>query len=265
MLDYDFFELLDSVTIARSRKHIQKYYDTTDIGTFPKRNPPLSIRPGLTDLDKAITYNEIFEQLNALKLCIYTPTHYILPSRIGKYTEKYDAKKVSGELSQSGRETGLRRLMAINLMKRMESSVYAFRRTLHTINAFIKDTINEIEEYEKSRNQRILVMEDFSNMDFDGDEEEDDAFTIGRKVQIDIGDMDYTTWKRELKSDEEIFDLLIAMVEDIDPDHDEKLKTLFDVVDKKQIAPINPGNKKSSSLPPLPTRPITFTKTSPPM
>lgn len=244
MLDYDFFELLDSVTIARSRKHIQKYYDTTDIGTFPKRNPPLSIRPGLTDLDKAITYNEIFEQLNALKLCVYTPTHYILPSKIGKYTEKYNAKKVSGELSQSGRETGLRRLMAINLMKRMESSVYAFRRTLHTINAFIKDTINEIEAYEKSRHQSILVMEDFSNMDLDGDEQEDDAYTIGRKVQIDIGDMDYTTWKRELKSDEEIFDLLIAMVEDIDPDHDEKLNTLFDVVDKKQIAPINPVNKK---------------------
>lgn len=244
MLDYDFFELLDSVTIARSRKHIQKYYDTTDIGTFPKRNPPLSIRPGLTDLDKAITYNEIFEQLNALKLCVYTPTHYILPSKIGKYTEKYNAKKVSGELSQSGRETGLRRLMAINLMKRMESSVYAFRRTLHTINAFIKDTIKEIEAYEKSRNQSILVMEDFTNIDLDGDEQEDDAYTIGRKVQIDIGDMDYTTWKRELKSDEEIFDLLLAMVEDIDPDHDEKLNTLFDVVDNKQKAPINPGNKK---------------------
>lgn len=134
--------------------------------------------------------------------------------------------------------------MAINLMKRMESSVYAFRRTLHTINAFIKDTIKEIEAYEKSRNQSILVMEDFTNIDLDGDEQEDDAYTIGRKVQIDIGDMDYTTWKRELKSDEEIFDLLLAMVEDIDPDHDEKLNTLFDVVDNKQKAPINPGNKK---------------------
>lgn len=32
MLDFDFFEVLDSVTIARSRKHIQKYYDTSAIG-----------------------------------------------------------------------------------------------------------------------------------------------------------------------------------------------------------------------------------------
>ena len=244
MLDHDFFELLDSVTIARSRKHIQKYYDTTDVGTFPKRNLPRSLRPGLTDLDKAITYNEIFEQLNALKLCIYTPTHYILASRMAKYTDKYDAKKISGELSQSGRETGLRRLMAINLMKRMESSVYSFRLTLNRINALIKDTIKEIEAFEANRNRSILAMEDFSDMDFDGDEEEDDVFTIGRKVQIDIGDMDYTTWKRELKSDEEIFDLLIAMVEDISPEYDEKLNTLIQVVDEKQKAPMNPGNKK---------------------
>ena len=33
-LDFDFFELLDSVTIARSRKHIETFYDTSDIGNF---------------------------------------------------------------------------------------------------------------------------------------------------------------------------------------------------------------------------------------
>lgn len=244
MLDYDFFELLDSVTIARSRKHIQKYYDTKDIGTFPKRNPPLSIRPGLTDLDKAITYNEIFEQLNALSLCIYTPTAYILPSRIEKYTDKYDAKKVTGELSQSGREKGIRRLMAINLMKRMESSVYSFRLTLKRINFLITETIEIIEQYEKTLKSTRLAMEDYRVADLDGDEQEDDAFYIGRKVQIDIGDMDYMSWKRELQSDREILDLLVTMVEDIDPKHDEKLNTLFQVIDEKQENPINPGNKK---------------------
>lgn len=78
-LDHDFFEVLDSITIARSRKHIQKYYDTTTIGTFPKRNNPISKSPGLTNLNQAVTYNEIFEHLNMLNLCIYTPTDYILP------------------------------------------------------------------------------------------------------------------------------------------------------------------------------------------
>lgn len=137
MLDFDFFELLDSVTIARSRKHIQKYYDTSDIGTFPKRNPPISKRPGLTDLSKAINYNEIFEQLNLLRLCIYTPTDYILPSKLAKYKDVYDSNHVRGGLTQSGREQGIRRLMSINLMKRMESSVYSFRLTLKRINDLI--------------------------------------------------------------------------------------------------------------------------------
>lgn len=94
MLDFDFFELLDSVTIARSRKHIEKYYDTSDIGTFPKRNIPISKRPGLTDLDTAINYNEIFEQLSMLQLCIYTPTLFILPSKLEKYMSKYDNRQV---------------------------------------------------------------------------------------------------------------------------------------------------------------------------
>ena len=67
MLDFDFFELLDSVTIARSRKHIQKYYDIKDIGTFPKRNKPISIRCGLNDLTNAINYNDIYNRLSSLK------------------------------------------------------------------------------------------------------------------------------------------------------------------------------------------------------
>ena len=93
MLDFDFFEVLDSVTIARSRKHIQKYYDTTDIGTFPKRNIPISKRPGLTDLDDAINYNEIFEQISALNLCVYTPSRFILASKMEKYEAMYGKRE----------------------------------------------------------------------------------------------------------------------------------------------------------------------------
>ena len=230
MLDYDFFELLDSVTIARSRKHIQKYYDTTEIGTFPKRNIPISKRPGLTDLNKAVTYNEIFEQLNLLKLCIYTPTDYVLPSKLGKYVDKYDSKQVKGGLTQSGREKGIKRLMSINLMKRMESSVHSFKLTLDRINSLITNTIEEIEKYEKNIKTNPMVLDDYSSIDFDGDDQEDDVFVIGQKVQIDIGDMDYKTWKRELNEDRDILELLIALVEDITPDHDKKLKTLFEMI-----------------------------------
>lgn len=95
MLDFDFFEVLDSVTIARSRKHIQKYYDTADIGTFPKRLDPIPLRPNLTDLESAISYNQIFEQLMLLNLTIYTPTHFVLASKLDKYAELYEDNKVN--------------------------------------------------------------------------------------------------------------------------------------------------------------------------
>ncbi len=244
MLDYDFFELLDSVTIARSRKHVQKYYDTTAIGTFPKRNVPISKRPGLTDLAKAVTYNEIFEQLNLLKLCIYTPTDYILASKLQKYVDQYDAKHVKGGLTQSGREKGIKRLMSINLMKRMESSVHSFKLTLDRINQLITNTILEIENFEKHSHSKLLMTEDYSTVDLDEDDQEDDVFVIGHKVQIDIADMDYKTWKRELKEDKEVLDLLLMMVSDITPEYDTKLKTLFEMIDEKQSTPINKGNKK---------------------
>ena len=119
-LDFDFFELLDSVTIARSRKHIEKYYNTSKIGKFPERLKPVSVRPCLTDLNHAINYNEIYEQLMLLTLCVYTPSNYIFPSKLQKYKDLTHNK---GEnLTQSGRERGIQRLMSINLLKRLFST-----------------------------------------------------------------------------------------------------------------------------------------------
>ncbi|WP_092453496.1 helicase-related protein [[Clostridium] fimetarium] len=247
MLDFDFFEVLDSVTIARSRKHIEKFYDTTEIGTFPKRNLPISKRPGLTDLSDAINYNEIFEQLSLLDLCIYTPTDYILPSKLEKYVDMYDTKKVKGGLTQSGREQGIRRLMSINLMKRMESSVYSFNLTLKRIKELIDNTIQAINDYEDHKISTNMVLRDITNLaenDFDEDDLNDDVFTIGKKVKIDLSDMDYPTWKKALEKDKDVLDLLVCMIGDITPEHDSKLQELFDIIDKKQEYPINVGNKK---------------------
>lgn len=155
MLDFDFFEVLDSVTIARSRKQIEKYYDTADIGKFPTRLKPISLSPHLTDLKSAINYNEIFEQLMQLSLTIYTPTHYILPSRLEKYAELYEDNKVNIGFTQANREQGIRRLTAINLMKRMESSVYSFNLTLKRIKDLIEDTINIIDSFNKQGSVKL--------------------------------------------------------------------------------------------------------------
>ena len=245
MLDFDFFEVLDSVTIARSRKHIQKYYDTTDIGTFPTRLKPISLRPHLTDLESAITYNQIFEQLMQLSLTIYTPTHYILPSKREKYSDLFGDDKNKIGFDQMGREQGIRRLTAINLMKRMESSVYSFNLTLTRIKELIESTIKTIEEYDKS-SEKNLDLTDISNADeFDGeDQNNDDLFSFGKKVKINLADMDYVSWKAGLDKDRDTLELLTLMIADITPEHDLKLQELLSLIDKKLENPINEGNKK---------------------
>lgn len=245
MLDFDFFEVLDSVTIARSRKHIQKYYDTSDIGTFPKRRTPISLSPKLTDLRTAINYNEIFEQLMLLTLSIYTPTHFIQESKKEKYAEMYGDNKVNVGFTQANREQGIRRLTAINLMKRMESSVYSFKLTLTRIKDLIESTINTIENYNKSVSQE-LELTDITNIEeFDDDDRNnDELFSFGKKMRMNLADMDYISWKASLERDKEVLDLLTIMIEDITPEHDSKLQELYHVIDEKISHPINDGNKK---------------------
>ena len=242
MLDFDFFEVLDSVTIARSRKHIQKYYDTTDIGTFPERLKPIAKNPPLTDLRDAINYNQIFEQLLLLNLDIYRPSHYILSSKKNKYAELFGDE---GSLTQVGREQGIRRLMAINLMKRMESSVFSFNLTLTRIRELINETIKTIDSFDKKTGQAIELTDvsHFDELDED-DQYGDELFTFGKKVKIELADMDYKSWREQLESDSEILELLTLMVGDITPAHDCKLQELFKVIKGKIENPINKGNKK---------------------
>ena len=245
MLDFDFFEVLDSVTIARSRKHIQKYYDTSDIGTFPTRLKPISLRPPLTSLKKAINYNEIYEQLTQLSLSIYTPTHFILPSKMEKYAELYEDNKVNVGFTQANREQGIRRLTAINLMKRMESSVHSFNLTLKRIYSLIDSTIHSIDTYDKTSSVK-LELTDISDIDeFDSEDQNgDELFTFGKKVKIDIGDMDYKSWRDSLAKDRDTLELLTLMVGDITPEYDSKLQELFRVIKNKLENPINQDNKK---------------------
>ena len=240
-LDFDFFEVLDSVTIARSRKHIEKYYNTEKIGKFPERRKPISLRPSLTDLPSAINYNEIYEQLSQLQLEIYTPSAYIFPSKMQKYIDLTHHK--GNNLTQSGREEGIRRLMSVNLLKRLESSVLSFRLTLERIRNLIMETIEGITQYEKYGEANIDMYEADSD-DFDMEDQNTDYFTVGRKVKIDLADMDYKSWKDVLQKDADTLELLILMIADITPEHDTKLQELYKLISQKIENPINPGNKK---------------------
>lgn len=240
-LDFDFFELLDSVTIARSRKHIEKYYNTAEIGNFPERKKPISLRPQLTDLNTAINYNQIYEQLMLLSLCIYTPSNYIFLSKMQKYIDLTHNK--GDNLTQTGREEGIRRLMSINLLKRLESSVNSFQLTLQRIKALIDNTIEAINRFEKYGNADIDMYE-ATDSEWDMDDGNTEYFTVGKKVKIELADMDYKTWRTELMADAETLELLTLMVADITPEYDSKLQELLKLISDKIENPMNLGNKK---------------------
>ncbi len=236
-ISYDFFQLLDAVTIARSRSHIIKYYNTNDVGKFPTRLSPISRRPKLTDLDDAISFRDIAEQLNRLNLSIYTPSLFIFESAKDNYGIDYQGEG----LTIDGREKGIRKLMAINLLKRLESSVNSFRLTLRRIHDFINESIKAIDKFEESGAGSVDLM-DFSE-DLDSEDTENDPF-VGRKSKISLRDMDYVRWRRDLKADLEVLDLLLFMLRDITPEHDAKLRQLVVDLKYKFEHPINGKNKK---------------------
>jgi SNF2 family DNA or RNA helicase len=238
MLDFDFFEVLDSVTIARSRKHIEKYYNMDEIGKFPERLKPISLRPSLTDLNHAINYNQIYDELMKLNLSVYIPTDFVFESRRGKYVDP------DVNINRAGREQGIRRLMSINLLKRLESSVYSFRLTLQRIRKLIDDTIAEIDIFEAGGDADVEITEFSEDTEFDYDDQNTDFFTTGRKVKIDLNDMDYVTWRDTLQQDSDVLELLTLIVADITPEHDTKLQSLLRLITDKIDHPINENNNK---------------------
>ena len=237
MLSFDFFEVLDSVTIARSRKHIEAYYDTAAIGRFPTRLTPISRRPSLTDLPCAINYNEIFGQLQKLNLSIYTPSVFILPSKAHKYNHSKGDGAKSG-LSLEGREMGIRRLMSINMLKRLESSVNSFRLTLERVH-LIQDTIERIDNHESE-----IDVQEANIYDLDIEDQENEAFIGTRKSRIALEDLDYISWRKYLKNDFDELELTRLMLLDITPEHDSKLQQLISDLRGKFEHPINNDNRK---------------------
>lgn len=241
-LSFDFFEVLDSVTIARSRKHIEQYYDTTDIGKFPERLKPISRAPKLTDLSTAVNFNDIFVSVSELNLAIYTPSDFILPSKLDKYMEVREDGRFSN-LSRSGREQGIRKLISINLLKRLESSVNSFRLTLDRIKRYIEATIVAIDELDLKQSPVHVCDYDFSyGLDFD--EREDSVFIGNRKTKIALEDMDYIQWRGYLAKDLDNLNTLLFMLADITPEHDSKLQMLIDDIRNKFANPINGDNRK---------------------
>jgi len=248
-LDFDFFELLDAVTIARSRKHIETFYDTKDIGRFPDRLKPLSYHCPITQRDDVMGLNDIFTQLSVLKLAVYAPISYILPSRLRKYEEIYDTQVEGGrgKLRQADRERSLQALMTTNLLKRLESSVEAFRITLRSLGGNISRALDAIKEFERSGGVQTVsdFLADEELLDAEDDELEGlGDFTVGKKVQISLADMDLPSWKHDLEADLALIEELAASMDKVTPNDDAKLQHLKQLLEQKVSEPINPDNRK---------------------
>lgn len=248
-LNFDFFELLDSVTIARSRKHILTFYDTSDIGQFPERRKPLSFRSPLTGRRDVMNFNEIFEQLSLLKLAVYAPISYILPSRLKKYEDLYDTEVEGGKgrLRQADRERSLQALMTTNLLKRLESSVEAFRLTLKSLLENHIRTLSKIDSFNNAGSLEIISDETESLVNLEADEDEIPILSgaeIGGKIKINLADMDLLSWEYDLKADLNVINTLLNSMAKVTPENDAKLQHLKTLILNKIENPINEGNKK---------------------
>jgi len=249
-LDFDFFELLDAVTIARSRKHIEAFYDTSKIGMFPERLPPISIRSPLTDLSDVPSFNELYKSLSSLTLAVYTPMAYVFPSRLDKYERLYGNVSAGpnttggavSNLGQASRERGIQKLMTVNLLKRLESSVEAFRLTLGKLNGTVALSLQAVEQHAESIADLAELIGDLEAGDDDFDLPT--GGTVGNKVKIELADMDVESWKRDLNHDAAVIAALITEIARVTPEHDSKLRDLAATIDAKLADPINPGNNK---------------------
>ncbi len=247
-VNFDFFKLLDSVTIARSRKHIEKYYDMNAIGKFPTRLKPISKQCEITDIENFMTIKEISETLMRLNMSIYSPFDYILENRLSFYENKYDMKVNGGQSSfrQSDREKSLKILMRINLLKRLESSVESFKLTLSKIISQIDFNLKAIDNFDKNGIGNSFEELELTNYNSDADAEEfmEDEFNIGKKVKINLADMNTIGWKEDLSSDLNILTNLLNEINNITPEHDVKLQELINIIKNKVENPLNENNKK---------------------
>lgn len=238
MLNFDYFKLLDSLTIARSRKHIEKYYNINDIGQFPKRLKPENVKEDIDILDDFPSFKEINNQILKLNLSVYAPIKYVLPHKRDYYNKLYDTKAKGGKVlfKQMDREQNIVFLMKTNFLKRLESSINSFTITLEKVLYNINSKI-----------KKLSVINDDITLDIDDIDPLDtsiEQFTIGDKVKIKIKDIDKIKYKQDLEHDRDILLDLLSKSKEIDESRDKKLHELKNVITRKINNPINEDNKK---------------------
>ncbi len=238
LLEIDYFKLLDMLTIARSRKHIQKYYDTTSIGKFPERLRPLNIKADIDTKKDFIELPELNKLIRSLNLAIYSPIKYVLPSKVMEYSRKYDTNTGKSIFKQIDREQSLVHLMRINILKRMESSIHSFGITVSKILQNIDLALKKLDNFEDIEGK-------FDIEELDIEDNRLDSIMIGsKKVKVLLQDIDQIRWRSELEGDKVILEKVLKEAFKITVGRDQKLKELKDLIKEKVQNPLNDNNKK---------------------
>ncbi|MEG1087737.1 MAG: helicase, partial [Cetobacterium sp.] len=240
MLEMDYFKLLDMLTIARSRKHIEKYYNMTEIGKFPTRLKPINIYADIDTSNKFPELKQVNNSIRRLNLSIYTPMAFLRPDKVAEYERKYD-KKVNNNsvFKQSDREKSLIYLMRVNLLKRMESSINSFGLTVTKVLKQIDVAIQKLD------NHSLNSLEDIEIKDIEIDDQQFEDMLIGtKKVKVLIQDMDLVKWRESLEEDKRILENLMMESAKVSSRRDSKLQDLKSLIINKNENPINDGNRK---------------------
>jgi ERCC4-related helicase len=240
MMNFEYFKLLDLLTIARSRKHIEKYYDITAIGKFPKRLKPLNIKSDIDNKNDFPALKDVNKLIKKLNLSAYSPLKYVKLEKREEYNQKYDitVKDGSSIFKQLDREKSLIHLIRVNLLKRMESSINSFTLTLEKLLGSINLLLEKLEESEDREIDELNISE------IEVDSGEYDDFLIGTKVKVLIKDIDAVKWRQELEEDKDKLEQLHIASKEIDESRDAKLFDLKNIITNKIKKPINAGNKK---------------------
>ena len=239
MLGFDYFSLLDLLTIARSRKHVEKYYGTTETGRFPDRLKPLNIK---ADVDRAGEFPPIRSinlEIRRLKLAAYAPLRYVLSHKQAAYDAKYSTEIRGGEgfFRQADREESLIHLLRVNALKRMESAVPSFALTVQRQLRDVEATLSRIEDHAEE-------LEEIDIADVDLEDPAFESLLVGRKVKVLLKDVDLIRWRQDLIEDRNRLATLLAAARLVDPGRDAKLAALREMIETKCATPINPGNRK---------------------
>lgn len=242
-MSFDYFKLLDIVTIARSRKHIEKYYGTADIGKFPKRLPPKNVYADIDLPDEFPPLKDVNKTIRRLSLAGYSPLKFVRNDLKAEYARRYDKAVGDGKgvFKQVDREESLIHLMRVNLLKRMESSIHSFTLTATKLANQVESLLAKIDAHESDELFELNI-EEIEDVELNAPEFE--PYMLGNKTKVLIQDMDLIRFRQELEADRVLLDSIIDDAKKVTAARDAKLELLKQEIKSKVHAPLNPDNKK---------------------